>query len=107
MSARKASSATFQNVTVQGREARLALSWDAVVFHKNGIEFRSAAPFAPWAEMTVTLRSGRDGSKVHCNGVVISCTGNKHFGYHISMVLTGLSRQGEARLGALASSPLH
>jgi hypothetical protein len=52
--------------------------------------------------MTLTLQSPRDAAKVHCNGVVISCTGNKHMGYHVSMVFTGLSRQAEARLSALA-----
>lgn len=56
--------------------------------------------------MTLTLRSSRDGGKVHCNGVVISCTGNKHAGYHVSMVFTGLSKQGEARLSAMAVSQL-
>jgi hypothetical protein len=34
--------------------------------------------------------------------VVISCTGNKHAGYHISMVFTGMSKQAETRLHALA-----
>jgi len=52
--------------------------------------------------MTLTLHSPRDGAKVHCGGVVISCTGNKHVGYHVSMVFTGISKQAEARLSALA-----
>jgi len=52
--------------------------------------------------MTLTLQSPREGAKVHCSGVVISCTGNKHTGYHISMVFTGLSKQAEARLSALS-----
>ena len=55
--------------------------------------------------MTLTLQSPREGGKVHCNGVVIACTGNKHAGYHISMVFTGLSKQAEARLVAMAFSP--
>ncbi len=61
-------------------------------------------PFSPWAEMTLTLQSPSGGGKVHCNGVVIACTGNKHTGYHVSMVLTGLSKQAEARLTAMVSS---
>jgi len=52
--------------------------------------------------MTLTLQSPREGATVHCSGVVISCTGNKHTGYHISMVFTGLSKQAEARLSALS-----
>jgi hypothetical protein len=104
MSARKAEGAGSLNhhVTVEARQTRLSLSPDSVIFHKNGIEFRSAKPFSAWAEMTLTLQSPLDGGKVHCTGVVIACTGNKHTGYHISMVFTGLSKQAEARLSALA-----
>ena len=107
MSARKVESvgALTQNVTVEARQARLTLSHDSVVIHKNGIEFRSAVPFNPWAEMTVTLQSADNGT-VHCSGVVISCTGNKHSGYHVSMVFTGMSKQAAARLSVMASSPL-
>ncbi len=52
--------------------------------------------------MTLTLQSPRDNGKVHCNGVVIACTGNKHTGYHVSMVFTAMSKQAEARLSAMA-----
>jgi len=52
--------------------------------------------------MTLTLRSPLDGGSIHCSGVVISCTGSKHAGYHVSMVFTGLSKQAEARLTAMA-----
>ncbi len=108
MSARKADvSSTLHDVTVQARQTRLSLSPDSVIIHKNGIEFRSATPFSPWAEMTLTLQSPGETGRVHCNGVVIACTGNKHLGYHVSMVLTGLTKQGEARLSAMAFSQLH
>ncbi len=107
MSARKAESAgPLHHVTVEARQTRLSLSPDSVLLHKNGIEFRSATPFSTWAEMTLTLQSPGDGTKVHCNGVVISCTGNRHTGYHVSMVFTGLSKQAEARLGAMAVAQL-
>ena len=106
MSARKAESTSplqgHHHVTVEARETRLSLSPDSVIFHKNGIEFRSTTPFSPWAEMTLTLQSPADGGRIHCSGVVISCTGNKHTGYHISMVLTGLSRQAQERLSTMA-----
>jgi len=103
MSARKAAvPKSVHHVTVHARETCLRLSSNAVVIHKNGIEFRSITPFSTWAEMTLTLQSPQDGAKVHCSGVVISCTGNKHAGYHISMVFTGMSKQAETRLHALA-----
>ena len=104
MSARKVEVGSLHHVTVEARQTRLSLSHDSVILHKNGIEFRSATPFSPWAEMTLTLQSPRENGKVHCNGVVIACTGNKHTGYHVSLVFTGLSRQAEARLTAMAVS---
>jgi len=105
MSARKVESTSFQqDVTVEARQARLVISPGSVIIHKNGIEFRSATAFSPWTEMTLTLQSPRDNGKVNCNGVVIACTGNKHSGYHVSMVFTGMSKQAEARLHAIAQS---
>jgi hypothetical protein len=93
-------------VTVEARQTRLSLSTNSVIIHKNGIEFRSGTAFVPWTEMTMTLQSSGDGAKVHCNGVVISCTGSKHAGYHVSMIFTGLSRHAQARLNQMAYSQL-
>jgi len=109
MSARRveqAGSFPQQQVTVEARQTRLSLSPNSVIIHKNGIEFRSGTAFAPWTEMTLTLQSQGDAGKVHCNGVVIACTGSKHAGYHVSMIFTGLSRQGQARLHQMAHSQL-
>ncbi len=107
MSARRiASTGSLHPVTVEARQTRLSLSPDSVVFHKNGIEFRSATPFAEWTELTMTMQPPGHGAKVHCTGVVVSCTGNKHTGYHVSMVLTGLSPQAQARLSTLAHAHL-
>jgi hypothetical protein len=107
MSARKIETTIpLQNVTVEARQTRLSLSPNSVILHKNGIEFRSTIGFSPWTEMTLTLQSPREEAKVNCNGVVISCTGNKHTGYHVSMVFTGLSKQAQARLSQMAYSQL-
>ncbi len=106
MSARKDQSAgSFQEVTVEARQTRLSLSPDSVIIHKNGIEFRSPAPFSEWAEMTLTLQSPGGVGRVHCTGIVIACTGNRHTGYHVSMVFTGLSKQAQARLSTMAYAP--
>lgn len=107
MSARKAGTRTAQTqqrVTVEARETKLSLPPEDVLFRKNGIEFRSPTPLSLWTEMTVTVKSPRDNSKFNCMGVVVSCTGNKHTGYHVSMLFTGLSKQSQARLDALAYS---
>ncbi len=103
MSARKIESVEplEQPVTVEARQTRLTLSPEAVSLHKGGIEFRSETPFAPWVEMTVTLQSPNDGTRVNCTGVVVDCQGNKHFGYYVSMVFTSMSKQAEARLHSL------
>ncbi len=82
----------------------MTLTPHSIVFHKNGIEFRTPTALSPWAEMTLTLQSPFGAGKLHCNGVVIACSGNKHTGYHVSMVLTGLSKQAEARLTEMVSS---
>jgi hypothetical protein len=93
-----------QQLTVEARQTRLSLSPNSVIIHKNGLEFRSATAFAAWTEMTLTLQSPSEGGKVHCNGVVIACTGSKHAGYHVSLVFTGVSRHAQARLNQMAYS---
>ncbi|MGD0744073.1 MAG: PilZ domain-containing protein [Verrucomicrobiota bacterium] len=108
MSARKieAGGGVRQDITVQSRQTRLNLPTESVVIHRNGIEFRSPAPFTPWTEMTVALQSPRDDSPIQCAGVVVACSGNKHTGYHVSMVFTSLTKHGQARLSAMAGSEL-
>jgi PilZ domain len=107
MSAKKLVGGGFfeQPVTVEARQARLELSADTVVIHKGGIEFRSPTPFSPWTEMTVALQPP-GGSRLHCHGVVIACSGNKHAGYHVSMVFTSLTKQVQTRLNSIAHSDL-
>ncbi len=55
--------------------------------------------------MTVALQSP-GGGKLNCSGVVIACSGNKHAGYHVSMVFTSLSKQAQTRLNTMARSDL-
>jgi hypothetical protein len=104
MSARRVEipGALSPQVTIKGRQTRLALTPNSVVIHKNGIEFRTTEPFAAWTEMTVELQSPKGGARLHCTGVVISCSGNQHFGYHVSMVFTSLSKSAQAQLNTLA-----
>ena len=105
MSARKISApvSVQQKITLEARQTQLALPPEAVNIHKNGIEFRSDAPFALWTEMTLNLECPQEG-RVHCTGVVVACTGNRHGGYRVSMVFTGVSKQSQARLNQLAYS---
>lgn len=107
MSAKKfvSGNAFEKPVTVQARQAKLELSADTVSIHKNGIEFRSPQPFNEWSEMTVTLQSPLDGGKFSGNGVIVACTGNRHGGYHVSMIFTDMTPQAQAQLSAMAHSP--
>lgn len=108
MSAKKFTGSISLNhpVLVEARQAKLELSADTVVIHKSGIEFRSPTPFKEWAEMTVALQSPRDGGQVNCAGVVVACSGNKHVGYHVSMIFTSLSKQAQLQLNTMAHSEL-
>jgi hypothetical protein len=107
MSARKITSLESPQhpVTVEARQERLTLSHEAVVIHKSGIEFRSPMPLTTWTEMTVELAT-RENGRVNCTGVVIACAGNKHTGYHVSMIFTNISRQAQTRLTRMSDSPL-
>jgi ribosomal protein L35AE/L33A len=100
MSARKIQNigSPQHSVTVAARQSNLTLSPESVMIRKGGIEFHSETSFPQWIEMTVTIQSPQDGGKVHCSGVVVDCSGNKHTGYHVSMVFTAVSKQAEARL---------
>jgi hypothetical protein len=102
MSARKIGSvgALVGQVTVEARQASLTLPPEAVSLHRGGIEFRSQKAFPRWVEMTVSIQSPHDDAKVNCTGVVVDCSGNKHGGYHVSMVFTSLSKVAESRLNA-------
>jgi hypothetical protein len=91
---------------VASRDAKLELSAETVAIHKNGMEFRSPTPFNEWSEMTVSLQSPQDGSRISCHGVIVGCAGNKHTGYHVSLVFTEMTRQAQLRLNTMARSPL-
>lgn len=107
MSARKFSTPGLvtSSVNAEARQARLSLSHEAVLIHKNGIEFRSPTAFNAWTEMTVELRTP-DNGRVNCTGVIVSATGNKHTGYQISMIFTDMSRQAQARLQQMSAARL-
>ncbi len=94
-----------KSLTVESRQAKLDLSAETVSIHKSGIEFRSPQSFNEWSEMTVTLKSPLDGSRFSSNGVIVACTGNKHTGYHVSMLFTDMTPQSRERLSVMARSP--
>ncbi len=106
MSAKKIGSlgSSENSINIASKQAALDLSADEVSVHKNGIEFHSPKPFTEWSEMTVSLQSPVDGSQLSCHGVVVACAGNRHSGFHISMLFTSLTPQTEKQLGDMARS---
>lgn len=78
------------------------LSSRQVFFRKNGIEFRSNDAFPVWTEMTVDLETDAAG-RLTCNGVVVACSGNRHTGYLIAMVFTGMTPQSQQQLEQFAA----
>lgn len=96
-------SGIFQPLHVHGPKTRLTLSPGSVKIRPNGIEFRADKQIAQWTEMTVDLFSD-EGEKVHCTGIVVECNGNRHTGYHISMLFMELSQAAQERLDLLAFS---
>lgn len=105
MSARKAGQQQSSStpITVNASQTALVLAPEAVSLHKSGIEFFSHTPFPQWVEMTVAMQSPHGAGVVNCSGVVVNCMGNKHAGYHVSMVFTSLTKQAEARLQSMMS----
>ena len=99
MSARKIDSSP--STPTPSIQKRLALSASAVTIRKSGIEFRSQDPIPAWTEMSLDLQYP-DAKKVHCNGVVVACDGDRNSGYQVSLLFTKLSRQSEALLSVLA-----
>lgn len=103
MSARKIHShAAFEPVLVQSRQTFLSLAPRDVCIRKSGVEFITTSPIAPWTEMTVELEAGVGSGSVNCNAVVVGCVGDKHQGYVVSMLFTGLSKQAQNRLNQIA-----
>jgi hypothetical protein len=97
MSARKSDAALSVSGAPSSTEC-LSLPAEAVQIRKNGIEFRTHRPIAPWTEMTVSLQRPGDSRKMRCTGVIVECSGNRTEGYQISMLFTGLSRQSQVLL---------
>jgi hypothetical protein len=96
----------FKPVTVKSQTTRINLASNEVRFRKNGIEFSSLEAIPMWHEMTVTLETPFEQKRFEANGVVVSCHGNRHAGYVVSMVFTNLSLPEKARLKLLELSSL-
>ena len=102
MSARTLPKPSCQPFAVEPGPRVLPLSAGFFQIRRNGIEFQSSTPIPEWTEMTVELETSASGRKVHCSGVVVVCSGNRHTGYQVAMIFTGLSRHSRAQLDDMA-----
>jgi hypothetical protein len=106
MSASKINPTTLRSTDPDSTKPTLLnLAADQVFFRKNGIEFRSGSSIPVWTEMTVDLKA-RKGENLTCNGVVVSCSGNRHTGFQIAMVFTGMSPQHQQQLNNFSFASL-
>ncbi len=78
-------------ITAQTSKENLAISAATTLVRKNGIEFRSGQPVEIWTEMTLDFFSPFHDRRLQCKGVVVSCHGNRHQGYSVSMLFTNIS----------------
>lgn len=97
----------FEPVVVHARQTLLSLSPEKIHVGKNGIEFHSLKPIKEYTEIVLDIESPKNGSRVHCNGVVVSCKGNKHTGYNITVLFTGMAPGTEMQLRQIAEVVTH
>ena len=97
-------SGVFGTLKVPTPQTQLSLAPNAVRVHKHGIEFKSPKSFPLWKEMTVEMVSALEAKKVHFSGVVVACNGHKHTGYLVSLLITNMTRQDQARLDHIAGA---
>jgi hypothetical protein len=57
--------------------------------------------------MVLDLQSPHEPRQIHCTGVVVSCNGDFHAGYTVSMLFTQISRNSQQALDELCSSRLN
>jgi hypothetical protein len=102
MSARTLHKSSCQPFAVESGPRVLPLAAGFFQMRRNGIEFQSPTPISEWTEMTVEVKASIPGRKMRCTGVVVSCSGNRHTGYQVAMLFTGLSRHSPAQLDQMA-----
>lgn len=95
-------SGVFGPLEIDSGSTHLSLPTGAVQFHKNGMVFDCNKAIPVWTEMTVEMHSPRDGKRVHCNGVVVTCEGTPKTGYTVAMVFLNLTPRAARAMNALA-----
>lgn len=105
MSARRITNPELFQPIIVNSPTRLDLPAGAVRIRKNGIEFSTDRAIPVWAEMTVAMQTPSDSRKVNFTGIVVACSGDRHWGYTVSLLFTNVSKQAQARLNSMTVAP--
>ncbi|MCS1410795.1 MAG: hypothetical protein M2R45_03990 [Verrucomicrobia subdivision 3 bacterium] len=97
-------SGVFDPVTVTNKEMELSLPAHSVHLQNNGIEFLSLSEVPLWTELAIHLQSPTQAGKIQCNGIVVGCIGNKHAGYVVSIIFTGVLPDVQERISDLVQA---
>jgi hypothetical protein len=84
----------------------LHLSPENTLIRNNGIQFHYDTEIPAFTEMAVDLHDPADNAEIKANGIVVACSGDRHRGFEVSMLLLDLTEAHRARLGVLAYSHL-
>lgn len=95
-------SGVFEPMTVRSNEIEFTLPPEAVSVRTNGVEFLSGQELPVWSELTIDLKSPDSDALIHCNGIVVGASGNKHSGFVISILFVGMEAEAQSQVEALA-----
>jgi len=76
-------------VVVESSGSHVDIAGDHVQLRRNGVEFWSPSPFELWTEMTVAMGVSGCCVQKHGSGVVVSCEGDRHRGFTVSVLFLG------------------
>jgi hypothetical protein len=102
MSASKSKSDLFHPISVQTSATLVNVTPSSFRIRKNGIEFATDREIPLWTEMTVELEIPGTRSFM-CTGVVVAAGGNRHAGFKVVLLFTGLTEAAQQRLNDFSS----
>lgn len=94
-------SGIFEGLKLSSLSSQPTPVTSGVRLRPTGVEFRSSEALALWTEMSVELGAGTSAGTVSCTGVVVSCSGNRHLGFNVSLVFLNLSPQTQQHVDLL------
>ena len=94
----------FERITMTAQGMEFSFPAHLVNIQENGIEFLSEKEIPTWIQMTVELQPPNHAEPLHCQGIVVSCSGNRHAGYVVSIVFTNNGPEEQDEMSELVYS---